>query len=569
MPYLGRTNTGFGIRDKFQFTATGSETSVSGTDDNGRTIKFQDGKYVDVYLNGVLLSDNTDYNTNTANTVGGLTALSASDLMEIVSYDIFSVADVVPSSGGTFSGNVTAASDFTVSGDLTVTGNIIGDVEITGTTPKLTIGDAGTEDSSLVFDGNAQDFYIALDDSADDLVIGLGSAVGTTPAISIDENQLTTIHADMLIGGTTPTLTIGDAGAEDTKIVFDGNAQDFYIALDDSADDLLIGLGSAVGTTPAIAIDENLLVTTHGGITMAGATPTLTIGDAGAEDTKIVFDGNAKDFYIALDDSADKMVIGEGSTVGTNSILTITDDSVTIGDAAAVDTKLVFDGNAQDFYVGLDDSADDLLIGVGAAVGTTPALAVDENAIVNFPNTPTVASAAVKFAGKESIWVPAGAMYPSTTNGCSALTQVETTALRPDLKVLDFATGADDFAQFSIAFPKSWNEGTVTFQPFWTVTGTNTGTVAWALAGVAASNDDTINVAFGTGAVTTALAHSGTSNDLMVSVESGNITIAGSPAAADCCFFQISRDVSADNQSGDARLIGVKVFFTTDAGNDA
>ena len=62
---------------------------------------------------------------------------------------------------------------------------------------------------------------------------------------------------NLLLSGTTPTLTIGDAGAEDTKIVFDGNAQDFYIGLDDSADDLLIGLGSAVGTTPAISIDEN------------------------------------------------------------------------------------------------------------------------------------------------------------------------------------------------------------------------------------------------------------------------------------------------------------------------
>jgi hypothetical protein len=160
-------------------------------------------------------------------------------------------------------------------------------------------------------------------------------------------------------------------------------------------------------------------------------------------------------------------------------------------------------------------------------------------------------------------------MYPSTTNPCSDLTQVETTALRPDLKVLDFAAAADDFAQFSVAFPKSWNEGTVTFQPFWTVTGTNTGTVAWSLSGIAASSDDSINVAFGTAAVTTALAHSGTSNDLMVSVESGAITIAGSPAAADCCFFQIARDVSADSQSGDARLLGIKLLFTTDATNDA
>ena len=398
------------------------------------------------------------------------------------------------------SGAATFSGAATVGGDLTVTGNIIGDIEITGTTPKLTIGDAGAEDSTLQFDGNAQDFYIALDDSADDL---------------------------------------------------------------------LIGLGSTVGTTPALAIDENLLATFHGGITMAGTTPTLTIGDAGAEDTKIVFDGNAKDFYIGLDDSADKLVIGEGSTVGTNNILTITDDSVTIGDAAAVDTKLVFDGNAQDFYVGLDDSADDLLIGVGSAVGTTPAIAVDENAIVNFPNTPTVATAAVKFAGKESMFIPAAAMYPSTTNPCADLAQVETTALRPDLKCLDFDASSDEFAQFAVAFPKSWNEGTVTFQPFWTVTGTNTGTVAWALAGIAVTNDATINTAFGTAAVTTALAHSGTSNDLMVSVESGAITIAGSPSTDDVCFFQISRDVSADNQSGAARLIGLKVFFTTDAGNDA
>ena len=180
-----------------------------------------------------------------------------------------------------------------------------------------------------------------------------------------------------------------------------------------------------------------------------------------------------------------------------------------------------------------------------------------------------VEGAVIKTVGKESIWVPAGAMYPSATNPCSDLTQVETTALRPDLKVLDFATGADEFAQFTVAFPKSWNEGTVTFQPFWTVTGTNTGTVAWQLGGIAVTSDATINTAFGTLVATTALAHSGSSNDLMVSVESGDVTIAGSPSTDDVCFFQINRDISADDQSGDARLIGIKLFFTTDAANDA
>ena len=152
---------------------------------------------------------------------------------------------------------------------------------------------------------------------------GLGSTVGTTPAISIDENLAIKTYGDITMTGTTPVLTIGDAGAEDTAIVFDGNAQDFYIALDDSADDLLIGLGSTVGTTPAISIDENLAVKTYGDITMTGTTPTLTIGDAGTEDAKIVFDGNAQDFHIGLDDSADDLVIGLGSTLGTTSHIVI------------------------------------------------------------------------------------------------------------------------------------------------------------------------------------------------------------------------------------------------------
>ena len=433
MPYMGRSNTGFGIRDRFQFTAAGSETSVSGSDDNGRTLKFSDGKYVDVYLNGVYLDSANDYNTTTANTIGGITALAANDYLEVVSYDIFSVADVVPATGGTFSGNVTAASNFTVSGDLTVTGNIIGDIEITGTTPSLTIGDAGAEDSKLVFDGNAQDFYIALDDSADDLLIGLGSAVGTTPAIAIDENLLVTTHGGITMAGTTPTLTIGDAGAEDTKIVFDGNAQDFYIALDDSADDLLIGLGSTVGTTPAIAIDENLLATFHGGITMAGTTPTLTIGDAGAEDTKIVFDGNAQDFYIGLDDSADDLLIGLGSAVGTTPAISIdenlaistfgditmtgTTPTLTIGDAGAEDAKIVFDGNAQDFYIGLDDSADDLVIGKGSALGTTPAISVDENLKTQFGGGAVGKTSTANATGNTTLDYDANSNFVLTATG--------------------------------------------------------------------------------------------------------------------------------------------------------
>ena len=63
-----------------------------------------------------------------------------------------------------------------------------------------------------------------------------------------------------LLGGTTPTLTVGSAGTEDTKLVFDGNAQDYHIGLDDSSDSLVIGKGTALGTTPAFTIDSNVYV---------------------------------------------------------------------------------------------------------------------------------------------------------------------------------------------------------------------------------------------------------------------------------------------------------------------
>jgi hypothetical protein len=60
---------------------------------------------------------------------------------------------------------------------------------------------------------------------------------------------------------TAKTLSIGGAAAADSKIVFDGNAQDFHIGIDDSADDLTIGLGTALGTTSHIVIDEAGCVT--------------------------------------------------------------------------------------------------------------------------------------------------------------------------------------------------------------------------------------------------------------------------------------------------------------------
>ena len=174
----------------------------------------------------------------------------------------------------------------------------------------------------------------------------------------------------------------------------------------------------------------------------------------------------------------------------------------------------------------------------------------------------------LKEAGKETIWIPAVAMYPNTTGGCAALAQVELSN-GPEIKTLDFDKDSDEFAQFAVAFPKSWNEGTVTFQAFFTADSTNTGTTAWGLSGVSLADNDSCNTAFGTQVVATAKAHSGTANDLNVTAESGAVTIAGSPSTDEQVFFQISRDVSADDLTADSKLLGIKLFFTTDAKNDS
>ena len=180
----------------------------------------------------------------------------------------------------------------------------------------------------------------------------------------------------------------------------------------------------------------------------------------------------------------------------------------------------------------------------------------------------TIEGVAVKKAGLENMWIPATAMTPSETNGCASITSVETSSGRPDLIVLDFDKDSDEFAHFSVAMPKSWNEGTITFQAYWTSASTDTGTVAWAMSGVSFGDNDLIDQDYGTTVVATAKAHSGTAEDLNISAVSGNLTVANA-AADELAFFEIFRDVSADSHNSDARLLGVKIFYTTDTSTDA
>lgn len=218
------------------------------------------------------------------------------------------------------------------------------------------------------------------------------------------------------------------------------------------------------------------------------------------------------------------------------------------------------------------DAKGDLAVGTGA--NTAAKLSAGTNGHVLTADS--AEATGLKWAaggstqGRHAVYVAAGAMLPSASGGCSALTGVATAANQPDVWSLDFDTTTQEFAQFSITMPKSWNEGTVTFAPVWShaATTTNFG-VVWQLQGYAASNDDAIATAYGTAITSTDTG--GTTDDLYFGPESAAITIAGSPAAEDTVFFRVARVPAdgGDTMAIDARLMGLVLYITTHADTDA
>ncbi|RME97054.1 MAG: hypothetical protein D6773_16300 [Alphaproteobacteria bacterium] len=168
--------------------------------------------------------------------------------------------------------------------------------------------------------------------------------------------------------------------------------------------------------------------------------------------------------------------------------------------------------------------------------------------------------------GKQTIWIPGGAMVATATAGATPETR-EIAADQPMLSVMSFPTASNTNAQFNFVFPKGANEtSTITYQVYWTAdAGTAAQTVNFDLSCLARSNDDPLGAAFGTAVASDdaliAL------NDVHVSPESAALTIGGTPAEGDIVFCQLERD-TVDTLSDDAQVIGVKILYTTNANTD-
>lgn len=249
-------------------------------------------------------------------------------------------------------------------------------------------------------------------------------------------------------------------------------------------------------------------------------------------------------------------VTGRSITVSGNGITVSAGNGVAAGPEIRVSAAVAVTGN------GITVSA-----GTSPEIRTSAAIAVSGAGIaVSAGTSPEIKLSVV---GLQTAWVPANAMVARSTNGAASVSR-EVGTNRVMTKTMDFDTATQEFAQFSVRFPKGWNEGTVQHIPLWyAASGAASAGVVWACQAGAFANAAAIDTAFGTEQTSTdeLLA----ADQVHIAPTSPAITIAGSAKPGDWVTFQVKRNVAdaADTLGVDAKLLGSVILFTTDATEDS
>jgi len=208
MPYLGRS-PGSGVRSRFIYAATSGQTSFSGNDSNSVSLAYEDTLYMDVYQNGVLLKPVTDYAATTGTSVVLTTGATTDDVVEMIVYDTFAVADTVSkTNGGTFAGAVTVP-QLNVD-NITIDGNTISSTDTNG---DITLDPNGT--GKTVIQGGDSNYFFAVKGGTYGLRYN-SNASSSQMMIEAVDDTLTASHEPLFIGGS--TVSLGIAGSEKVKV---------------------------------------------------------------------------------------------------------------------------------------------------------------------------------------------------------------------------------------------------------------------------------------------------------------------------------------------------------------
>lgn len=175
-------------------------------------------------------------------------------------------------------------------------------------------------------------------------------------------------------------------------------------------------------------------------------------------------------------------------------------------------------------------------------------------------------------AGKQAMFVPAGAMQPRSASGATALAVINGAANQPDIEHMAYSGNVVNFARFSVIMPKSWDLGTITARfAYRRASGTGAANTVWGIRAVAVANNATPVTAFGANATLIHVA-STTTAAFDLTGETAACTIAGSPSAENMVFMEVFRDGAAATDTldnVDAQLSGVTIYYTTSALTDA
>ena len=409
-----------------------------------------------------------------------------------------------------------------VTSDSTNVLAIRGDKADTDVVPQLTAGDIPVAiiklDKSGTVDGRSIQY---LTTAKSENSISIGYDAGST-----------TYTETSAITGTSAGLFVSGIGDHTSSLASD----DKVLIQDTSASDVIKSVTAA--SIAALAPQGDITSVVAGSaLTGGGTTGDVTL-NVGVDDSTIEINSDA---------------------------LRLKDSGVTVGKMAAnsVDSDQYVDGSVDNIH---------LATGIDAVKIADGTVTSEEFQRINTLTSNAQTQLDTKLqVGQFSMWIPAEAISPQSVNPCGSLTTTaNANATQPDFRTLAFDAGTDEFAQFSIAMPKMWNEGTVLFTFYWTHAGSAGNDVIWTIAGTSVSNDEAIGgVIFGTAVnyQDTAL----TAKDLHIISSDTALTIAGSPAVGDVCFFQISRDANNGNDdfASDALLMGVKMTYTVDGLNDA
>ncbi len=230
MAYIGRENNGFGVRSRFIYTATSNQTTFN-TDDSGNALSYSDGAYVDVYLNGVLL-DPADYTDTSLTSIVLGSGATASDILEVIVYDVFSVFS------GTFTNGITA-STATITDDMLIAKSTV-DSNLSGHIFSNNGSAIHTRDSGLVFVLNrlTDDGAVAAFRKDGTTVGSIGSVSGDIFFSGVDDN-----HAALRFAASSKTmLPVTTAGALSDNTTDLGQSNGRF-------KDLYLGGGAYIGGT--------------------------------------------------------------------------------------------------------------------------------------------------------------------------------------------------------------------------------------------------------------------------------------------------------------------------------